>query len=432
MLRLYFKQAIEQLKQDRLFSGLYIGGTGLAIATTTIMAVILFLKVAPLYPEYNRSQIYYVENLEFSSPGNTSSGTGLSYRAVSEWFYTLKNAEQVSAQDRNILNEKTEVLSIDESYRLDLTCKKTDTNFFKIFSFKFIEGRPFSQAEFNGNARVVAISDAVAKKIFGTLSGVVGKRILLNQEEYKICGVYKEPSRIMIVSYAQVILPYTSDGEYKISFDSSYEGPYRICILCNDDKQAERMKAEVNSIWSKYNSSFGKEGRKVNFKHYPIRAVEKIIDRGETEFSWKLLLHRYGAIFIVLLIVPSLNLGGIISGRMETRIVELAVRKSFGATRVNLLKQLLWDNMLLTLAGGLFGFIITCLMLYFGSSWIFTMLDFGVEAGEDILITADMLFSPAIFLFSFIVCVILNILSSVIPAWNSLRRSIVESLNYKK
>ena len=105
MLRLYFKQAIEQLKQDRLFSGLYIGGTGLAIATTTIMAVILFLKVAPLYPEYNRSQIYYVENLEFSSPGNTSSGTGLSYRAVSEWFYTLKNAEQVSAQDSKNLRK---------------------------------------------------------------------------------------------------------------------------------------------------------------------------------------------------------------------------------------------------------------------------------------------------------------------------------------
>ena len=39
MIKVYLKQAWELLKQNKLFSMLYIVGTGLAIAMTMIMAV---------------------------------------------------------------------------------------------------------------------------------------------------------------------------------------------------------------------------------------------------------------------------------------------------------------------------------------------------------------------------------------------------------
>lgn len=51
MLKTYFKQALALFRQNRLFSTLYIAGTGLAIAMTVVMALVYYVKLAPVYPE---------------------------------------------------------------------------------------------------------------------------------------------------------------------------------------------------------------------------------------------------------------------------------------------------------------------------------------------------------------------------------------------
>ena len=56
MIKIYFKQAFALMRQNRLFSTLYITGTGLAIAMTVIVAVVYYVKLAPVYPEENRGK----------------------------------------------------------------------------------------------------------------------------------------------------------------------------------------------------------------------------------------------------------------------------------------------------------------------------------------------------------------------------------------
>ena len=85
------------MRQNRLFSTLYITGTGLAIAMTVIMAVIYYVKLAPVYPEENRSNTLYLTNAMFHSEKEKSNlNAGLSYRALQEWIYPLKNVVAVS------------------------------------------------------------------------------------------------------------------------------------------------------------------------------------------------------------------------------------------------------------------------------------------------------------------------------------------------
>jgi putative ABC transport system permease protein len=55
-----------------------------------------------------------------------------------------------------------------------------------------------------------------------------------------------------------------------------------------------------------------------------------------------------------------------------------------------------------------------------------------LAAGDIPLVTGEMMFSPTIFVSAFLVCVVLNILSALIPAWLSLRKPIVESMNEKR
>ena len=140
------------------------------------------------------------------------------------------------------------------------------------------------------------------------------------------------------------------------------------------------------------------------------------------------------AVIFILLLVPALNLSGMISGRMSMRSLELGVRKSFGATRGKLLRQVMWENLFLTLMGGVVGFILSWVFIYCCKDWLFMVIrpELGEMSGtSNVKLTIEMIFSPIVFLFSFLACVVLNVMSAYIPARNALKRPIVESLNAK-
>ena len=430
MLKLYFRQALELMKQNKLFTWIYIFGTAIAIASTTIMAVLLWVKVAPLYPEYNRDRTYYLENLTFTNGNSMTSGRGLSLQAVKDWIYPLKNVEVVSAESAGSFLGY-EVTSETGDDMFNFSGKAVDCAFFKIFSYKFIEGKPFSESDFESSIKSAVISDNAASQLFGSDIGVVGKKVWINNMEYTVCGVIEEPSKIMSESYAQLLIPYTCVKEKK-KHRCPAVGSFTIKMLCKDAEQAEALKAEVKELERKHNASISEREFRVEFSHYPISTMEKIVNEGKTKFTLKDFIETFGLIFIVLLFVPALNLSGMITGRMERRMHELGVRKSFGATRGTLLSQMLWENFFLTIVGGAIGLVITCVVLFLCREWVFSLLDMGGSSMGDVRISAEMLFSPVVFIFSFLVCVILNFLSALIPAWRSLRRPIVDSLNLKK
>lgn len=140
-------------------------------------------------------------------------------------------------------------------------------------------------------------------------------------------------------------------------------------------------------------------------------------------------------VVLVLLLVPALNLSGLIASRMESRLAEMGVRKSFGAGRNILLSQVMWENFFLTLAGGLLGLVLAWIVVYVGREWVFTLLDQWSEAvpqGVDAYVSGEMLFAPAVFAIAFLLCLALNLLSALLPAWMSLRKPIVYSLYEKR
>ena len=49
MIKLYLKQAWTLIKQNKLFTSIYVVGTGLSIALTMTMFIIFYVKFAPIY-----------------------------------------------------------------------------------------------------------------------------------------------------------------------------------------------------------------------------------------------------------------------------------------------------------------------------------------------------------------------------------------------
>ena len=60
---LYFRQALHMMKEERLFSAIYIAGTALAIAFTMVIVMAYNFRIAPVYPEVNRMKTCYLNGI---------------------------------------------------------------------------------------------------------------------------------------------------------------------------------------------------------------------------------------------------------------------------------------------------------------------------------------------------------------------------------
>lgn len=433
MIKLYLKQAWMLIRQNKLFSSLYVLGTGLAIAMTMIIAIVYYIKIAPIYPEVNRSLTMSLTSVTVTQTKvNNVNIYYSSYNMVKEWFYPLKSAEAVTAI-ANFFNSGYQVEPVGGGELIPAIVKMVDTNFFKVFEFEFLSGKPFSQADFDSGIANVVVTQSMARRIFGTSDDVVGRTFKLDFTEHKVAGVVRDGSYTMKTSYAQIYKPFSCMPNYANPNESSDKtGVYTVYFKVRRAADRQRLYDEVTELLHRYNTS--QSEFVLDFHGQPDAHWQSVFRTGNQPIDWMGVIKLYGGILLALLLVPALNLSGMISGRMDQRLSEMGVRKAFGANRKVLLNQVLWENLLLTCMGGLVGLIVSWLLLIVSRNWLFSLFENwprAIPEGIDVNIEPQMLFSPVLFLIAFGVCVVLNLLSAMYPAWRSLRKNIVYSLNEK-
>ena len=262
---------------------------------------------------------------------------------------------------------------------------------------------------------------------------MVGRTFSLNFMTFRVAGVVRSGSYLTRDSYAQLYLPYTVVPGYRepLAPQFPYVGQFKVTYLVKDAAQGKALWEEIHDIQRRINLEH-KDEWKMDIWQQPTPHSRKVFQRYmNEEFNVWTIVRQLGLMVLVLLLVPALNLSGMIASRMESRLPEMGVRKSFGAGRRTLLGQVMWENLVLTLLGGVLGLLFAWTMLYAGRTWMFTLLDdysFPIPAGAQAYVSGEMLFAPVVFLCALLVCVVLNLLSALVPAWMSLRKPIVYSL----
>ncbi|MDE6135195.1 MAG: ABC transporter permease, partial [Muribaculaceae bacterium] len=335
-------------------------------------------------------------------------------------FYNLKNAEMVTA----VMNQWNKPMMQRHTEGLDfpVKMKATDAAFFDLYDFDFLAGAPYTKEDVGSGLFHAVITDRTARKVFGTddYASAVGQDVKADYQSFRVVGVVREGTPTEIASYANIYVPYTTRREWDREFEQPLIGSYEVMMLTDD---IDALREEINDYLARFSNSNN---------YYMVRTWNQPVphewvafsDVHTDEFSLPgLLLSLFGIVFILML-VPTLNLSGIISGRMESRMAEMGVRKSFGASRSRLLGEVLVENFVFTVIGGAIGFVMAYFFLKSGGGDLFSK-GFDRVSGE---ITNEMIFSPMIFAILLTLCFLLNIMSALIPAMRSLRRPIVESL----
>ncbi len=415
----YIKQSWRLLRQNRLAALLSILGTALAICMIMVFVILFIANTAAFKPESHRADTYYVTYVktEGKADGRRIAMTGLGLPFIKECFYPLKSAEAVTAVVRDIW-QKQILLSMDGRNTVTASILETDTAFWHVYNFDFVAGNPFSKATFESGLHEAVISEKVARSIFGT-EQVVGKELKINFQVYRVCGVVKDVSRFADKAWADVWIPYTA-GTHLFYNMEGIGGSFECYMLLKKGHNREDLQQELLKRIDNFNA--GLSDVRANILHQPFSHLEKWMGGENSEVSVGKVFLRFGVIAFIILLVPALNISGIILAWTRKRIPEFALRQAYGATRQRIMSQVLLENLLVTLIGGLLGFILSYVALACMSDWLMI-----TSLGQEQL--SLQMVNGWVFIAVFILCLLLNLLSAVFPAWKATRQQISEALN---
>lgn len=430
MIKQYFKQALAQLRQQPLLTTISVLGTALTICLIMVVVMQQQIKTTPFAPESNRNRLLHVKqmstsNKNWSDDGSSNGPMGL--QTAKGCFGGLTTAEEVSIYTI----PETMQVALPRGVRTGIDALETDGAFWRIFDFSFIDGKPYSDAEVKSGLPVAVITESVARLLFGTSHQVSGKEILVNDAVYRISGVVKDVSSMASTAYAQIWVPYSST--HITGGDNTWcdgiMGVMRVVILARSSSDFEAIRAECERRRLAYNAGLGDY-----FVFY----------RGQPDDQLTMSQHKWAnvqpdmaayfrqqvIIFLILLLVPAINLSSMTHSRLRQRVAEIGVRRSFGATRGGVMGQIVAENLVLTLMAGVVGLLFCLIISYCWGGTLFADSRL-MYLNTAPVIEWKMLFKFSTFIYALLFCLALNLLSSGWPAWRASRMSIINALSGK-
>ena len=433
MIKQYFKQAWTMMRQNKLFTSIYVAGTGLSIAFTMVLFIIYYVKFAPVYPEYNRDRTLVINYSAIAEEGAekwNSCGGGVSPK-IAGLVKNLPHLDHVGMAMINTWTENT-ILLPQSNEQLGVTPGFVDAGFWQVFTFQFLSGKPFDEATVEAERPVAVLSESLAKRIFAS-TDVIGKHFSFNGKDMQVIGVVADVSGTTPATAANLYIPLYYGGENRPSqYDAGLRGNVAIYMTATSKDDLETLRTEVIDVLNRYDQE-DKQWAHFWMDQPDVWWKSTFRDTCSSAPDIASIIRGIFYMLLALLFIPAMNLCGMISSRMDERMSELGVRKAYGATNASLISQVLTENLLLTSVGGLVGLALAYLIAMTGGDWIYHLFDSFVWGDAmPASYTIEMLFNPTLFLTVFGLCVFLNLISALVPTILALRHSIIYSIQLKR
>ena len=306
-------------------------------ANTAIFSVVQGVLLAPLpYSQPDRLVLAWQYNLTLKHP------ISVSYPDFLDWEREARSFQQMAAydsQDRNLTAPGTPE---------HLNGEEISSGFLSTLGIKPILGREFSPEEDRqGGAPVVLISDRLWRSRFAGRIEALGKSVTVDGVDYTISGVLPADFRLL-GDDADVYTP-IGQGDPLIYGDRTIH-PVLCVARLKPGVSIAQSDAEMSAIQEHQDQLYPSADRGLGASVKPLKH-EFVADVSGT------LLLLLGAVGIVLLIACA-NVANLLLARSAARTREFAIRSALGASGARIVRQLLAESVLLSLAGGTLGLLL--------------------------------------------------------------------------
>ncbi len=402
-----FQHGFRNLLKHRGFTAIAVITLALGIgANTAMFSVINAVLLRPLpYKDPGRLVTIWEE-----SPQRGLYELPVSYANFRDWVDQNNSFEQISAYTFTNLNLSGE----GEPARLSTV--RVSANLFHLVGASPLLGRTFLPEEDNEGAnRVVILGHSLWQSQFGSNPGIVGRSLTLNNQSYTVVGVMPANFQFPVgFGYLGKVLNDPIDLYIPLAATSAElrRGNYSFFALgrLKQDVTIDQARADMTTIERRLELAYpeGNTGIGVSLVGTHEQTVKEVRPA---------LLVLLGAVAFMLLIACA-NIANLLLARAASREKEIAIRTALGASRLRILRLILAESLLLSLAGGCFGF----LLAIWGTDALLALTPDNVPRLNEVGVDAR------VFGFTLAISVVTGIIFGLIPGFYAVRSELNEGL----
>ena len=247
---------------------------------------------------------------------------------------------------------------------------ETSGNYFDGLRIRPYMGRFFHAADEHGpnSAPYIVLSYGYWHSHFQDDPGVVGRTVELNKYPFTIIGVAPPKFKGTLLFFSpDFYVPIVNQEQIHGESLLNVRGKRWVLEVLGHLKAGvtpEQAAADLNSIGSYLEQNYPKDDAKMTFNLVRPSLYGNFIGRPVQMFLAGLLL-----VAGLILLAACANLGSLFAARAADRSREVALRLALGSSRKGILRQLLTEAMLISVAGGVMGLVASIVLLRELSLW---------------------------------------------------------------
>ena len=401
----YIKMAVQNIRANKGRS--FLTMLGIIIGIASVIAIVSI-------GEGTKNQM----NSEIDGIGGGQIAVSVSNDAITE-------SEFITAEDVQAVREidTVEGVNVSESYdgetvtgkgnfSIMLTAEGPDAKLLNNSEMKY--GNYFGENEIEEGKNVCVISDADAKRLFGT-DDVVGMNLDItcydSSKSFRIMGVTTQKENGTFVSYTYDGMPVTVNIPYSSMEDlvGATDEFYSLMIQGDKTLDSQIIADQVVHVLEKRHQCAGEE-------YFQVQSFQDVMQ------SMNEMLGMVTAIisFVagISLLVGGIGVMNIMLVSVTERTREIGIRKSLGAKTSSIMLQFLAEAAILTVIGGLIGIILGILAAYGICSVISGSIGMTITPG----------ISPTVIFVATLFSCAVGVFFGIYPAKKAARLSPIEAL----
>jgi putative ABC transport system permease protein len=337
------RYAVRTLAKNPGFTIVAVIALGLGIGTNATVFTLTNGVLFKSTPFDRQDRILYViMRNQTPGPGNINGQfNGVSYPDFRDWKAQVKSFEALSAYSQTALN-----LSDKNGFPEQFGAARVTADSFQTIGQKPVIGRDFSPADEKAGATAVAILGyGLWERRYGKDASVLGRTIRLNDVPTTVIGVM--PMGLRFPGDSELWIPLTPNPNWEKRQSRNLTVFGRMAAGVS----AKAAHAEMQAIGSRLESAYPETNKGFT------PAVRTFSEQFNGPQITTMFLALLGAVGFVLLIACA-NVANLLLARAVGRTREISIRAALGASRWRVIRQLLVESVMLSVAGGVLGYLI--------------------------------------------------------------------------